>query len=136
MTSPDLEIIDPASLNSVGVSSTWSSPLLSTCLTGSSRKSPTATRPESADRLASARTIVLTDIRQITAFDAAHGEDDRTVPAKFGKALFAAANEPKQAMFMPGLTHKTIYDPAVQAAILAFINQLPHDHVVNGQLMR
>ncbi len=66
----------------------------------------------------------------------AHGEDDRTVPAKFGKALFAAANEPKQAMFMPGLTHKTIYDPAVQAAILAFINQLPHDHVVNGQLER
>ncbi len=64
----------------------------------------------------------------------AHGEDDRTVPAKYGKELFAAANEPKQAMFMAGLTHKTIYDPAVQAGILAFMAQLPHEHVSHGVL--
>lgn len=55
----------------------------------------------------------------------AHGEDDRTVPARFGKALLAAANQPKQGLFMPGLGHKTIYDPVVQAAILEFMEKLP-----------
>jgi fermentation-respiration switch protein FrsA (DUF1100 family) len=64
----------------------------------------------------------------------AHGEDDRTVPARFGKQLFEAANPPKQAMFVAGLTHKTIYDPSVQAGILAFIGNLPHDHIAGGVL--
>lgn len=54
-----------------------------------------------------------------------HGMEDRTVPVRFGKTLLAATNEPKQGLFMPGLAHKTIYDPVVQAAILDFMDKLP-----------
>jgi len=66
----------------------------------------------------------------------AHGEADRVVPTKFGKTLLEAANEPKTGMFMPGLTHKTIYDPTIQAAILTFIGNLPHEHIARGIMER
>ncbi|MFD2262539.1 alpha/beta hydrolase [Lacibacterium aquatile] len=34
-----------------------------------------------------------------------HGELDGVVPVSYGRALFAAANEPKQAVFYPGVHH-------------------------------
>jgi fermentation-respiration switch protein FrsA (DUF1100 family) len=34
-----------------------------------------------------------------------HGEADRIVPVRFGRALFAAASEPKEGWFVPGAGH-------------------------------
>ncbi len=65
-----------------------------------------------------------------------HGEADTTVPTAFGKKLFAAANEPKRGMFMPGLGHNTIYNGAVQEAVLQFFIKLPHDKIVDGRLAK
>ncbi|MEJ0063850.1 MAG: alpha/beta hydrolase [Alphaproteobacteria bacterium] len=56
-----------------------------------------------------------------------HGEADMVVPAQFGKKLYAAANEPKRAMFMAGLDHSTIYDSAVHAAVMEFMASLTQD---------
>jgi fermentation-respiration switch protein FrsA (DUF1100 family) len=61
-----------------------------------------------------------------------HGEADNVVPVRFGHQLFAAANEPKQALFMPNLTHSTIYDATVQTKVLEFFANLPHQNIVNG----
>lgn len=65
----------------------------------------------------------------------AHGEADTTVPVQFGKKLFAAANLPKEGIFVPGLTHSTIYSVDVQNAILRFFARLPHDKIVEGHLI-
>ncbi len=56
-----------------------------------------------------------------------HGEQDKVVPVIQGKALFAAANEPKEAMFIPGAGHSNdMYTDAVNERILDFIKrQLP-----------
>jgi fermentation-respiration switch protein FrsA (DUF1100 family) len=56
-----------------------------------------------------------------------HGEDDDVVPTKFGRQLFAAANEPKQAEFVPGAGHNNVYNLHVQQVILSFIANLPTD---------
>jgi len=56
-----------------------------------------------------------------------HGEMDQVVPAKFGKQLFAAANEPKQAEFIPNAGHNDVYDLRVQQLVLNFIAKLPTD---------
>ncbi len=54
-----------------------------------------------------------------------HGEQDRIVPFAQGKALFAAANEPKEAMFIPMAGHSNdMYTDAVNARIMAFIQRL------------
>lgn len=37
-----------------------------------------------------------------------HGERDRIVPIRLGRRLFAAANEPKEAMFMPEAGHNDL----------------------------
>lgn len=37
-----------------------------------------------------------------------HGERDRVVPTKLGRRLFAAANEPKQGVFLPGAGHNDL----------------------------
>jgi fermentation-respiration switch protein FrsA (DUF1100 family) len=56
-----------------------------------------------------------------------HGEDDDVVPTKFGKQLFAAANEPKQAEYVQGAGHNNVYNLHVQQVILSFIAKLPTD---------
>ena len=56
-----------------------------------------------------------------------HGELDQVVPIKFGKKLFAAANDPKQAEFVPEAGHNNVYNLRVQQVILNFISNLPTD---------
>lgn len=78
-------------------------------------------RYESADKIAHIHTPLLI----------VHGEADRVVPVQFGKKLFAAANEPKQSMFMPGLGHNTIYGDEIRDAILRFLLQIPRGQAVS-----
>jgi len=49
-----------------------------------------------------------------------HGENDDTVPVRFGRALFAAAAEPKQAIWYPGVGHMDFDEAAVADALVAF----------------
>jgi fermentation-respiration switch protein FrsA (DUF1100 family) len=50
------------------------------------------------------------------------GERDRVVPADMGHELYAAANEPKRALFLPETGH-LISPPAAFAAIADFLAQ-------------
>ncbi|HEY9549437.1 MAG TPA: alpha/beta hydrolase [Kiloniellaceae bacterium] len=51
-----------------------------------------------------------------------HGERDRVVPARFGRRLFAAAAEPKQAIWHAEALHTNILSyPGVVEDVLAFI---------------
>ena len=59
-----------------------------------------------------------------------HGEADQVVPVKFGRQLFAAANEPKQAEFVPDAGHNDVYNLRVQQLILSFIAGLPTDSLL------
>ena len=60
-----------------------------------------------------------------------HGELDQVVPVKFGKELFAAANEPKQAVYVPDAGHNNVYNLKVQQIILNFLANLPTDQLLN-----
>ncbi|MDR3450353.1 MAG: alpha/beta hydrolase [Alphaproteobacteria bacterium] len=60
-----------------------------------------------------------------------HGELDEVVPVKFGKKLFAAANEPKQSYWAPDAGHNNVYNLKVQQIILNFIADLPTDPLLN-----
>lgn len=54
-----------------------------------------------------------------------HGERDKVVPFVQGKTLFTAANEPKEAMFIPHAGHSNdMYTDAVNERIMAFIQRL------------
>ena len=59
-----------------------------------------------------------------------HGELDQVVPVKFGKKLFAAANEPKQAFYVPDAGHNNVYNLKVQQIILNFLASLPTDQLL------
>ncbi|MDE1900808.1 MAG: alpha/beta hydrolase [Alphaproteobacteria bacterium] len=61
-----------------------------------------------------------------------HGEMDQVVPIKFGKKLFAAANEPKQAYYVPDAGHNNVYNLKVQQIVLNFLNSLPTDQLLNA----
>ena len=61
-----------------------------------------------------------------------HGELDQVVPIKFGKQLFAAANEPKQAEFVPDAGHNDVYSLRVQQLVMSFIAKLPTDGLLLG----
>ena len=52
-----------------------------------------------------------------------HGERDRVVPVRFGRRLFAAAPEPKHALFLPAAGHNDLYNHGVAAAVIEFLNQ-------------
>ncbi len=60
-----------------------------------------------------------------------HGEQDQVVPAKFGRELFAAANEPKQAEYVPEAGHSNVYSLRVQQVILDFLAKLPTDALLD-----
>jgi fermentation-respiration switch protein FrsA (DUF1100 family) len=52
-----------------------------------------------------------------------HGERDEVVPVRFGRALFAAASEPKEALWLPGSGHGVIGQHAVDAAVVDFLER-------------
>jgi fermentation-respiration switch protein FrsA (DUF1100 family) len=52
-----------------------------------------------------------------------HGEHDGTIPVRYGQALFAAAAEPKEAIWIPEGGHGVIGQHAVDAAVLAFLER-------------
>ena len=60
-----------------------------------------------------------------------HGEQDQVVPVRFGKQLFAAANDPKQAEFVPDAGHNDVYSLRVQELVLNFLAKLPTDPLLN-----
>ncbi|MDR3374878.1 MAG: alpha/beta hydrolase [Ancalomicrobiaceae bacterium] len=63
--------------------------------------------------------------RFIGAIDAplmiVHGDNDWTVPFRFGEKLFAAARDPKTFVRLPGGAHLTIGEPEVEAPIRGWI---------------
>lgn len=59
-----------------------------------------------------------------------HGELDQVVPIRFGKQLFAAANEPKQAEYVPDAGHNNVYNLRVQQIVLNFLANLPTDSLL------
>lgn len=50
-----------------------------------------------------------------------HGERDRTVTVGHGRKLFAAANGPKQSLFLPEAGHTDLYDHGVADDVIRFI---------------
>ncbi|HEY9079954.1 alpha/beta hydrolase [Magnetovibrio sp.] len=64
----------------------------------------------------------LARIRDIhTSLLIVHGERDRVVPAKFGKRLFAAANPPKEHMWIADAGHNDLYDFGMGERVLEFL---------------
>src|SRR5687767_4969616 len=51
-----------------------------------------------------------------------HGEDDRIVPARFGRKLFDAAPPPKKAFFFIGATHYTLYEHGAFERVRSFLD--------------
>ncbi|MEX5616644.1 alpha/beta hydrolase, partial [Pseudomonas syringae] len=54
-----------------------------------------------------------------------HGTEDRYVPARFSEQLFAAAQEPKKLLLVPGGTHNNsmqLGQPAYSRAIRALLD--------------
>ena len=52
-----------------------------------------------------------------------HGERDRTVPVKFGRALFDAAPEPKEFRAFPGAGHNNLYDFDAPQQVIDFLQR-------------
>ncbi|MSP83320.1 MAG: alpha/beta hydrolase [Alphaproteobacteria bacterium] len=52
-----------------------------------------------------------------------HGEADRVVPIRFGRDLFAAANEPKSAWWSGAAAHDDLYDHGAAEALLEFLGR-------------
>ena len=50
-----------------------------------------------------------------------HGELDRTIPIRFGRTLFEAAREPKQAVWLPTAGHNDIYEHGAWEVMRAFL---------------
>lgn len=52
-----------------------------------------------------------------------HGEQDRVVPFRFGRALYEAAAEPKRGWFPLSADHYTIFDGEALRRVLAFVDE-------------
>ena len=52
-----------------------------------------------------------------------HGQRDRTVPTRFGRALFEAAAEPKESRWINGAGHNDVYDFGGAEAVLDFLHR-------------
>lgn len=61
-----------------------------------------------------------------------HGEKDQVVPVKFGRKLFAAANEPKQAEYVPEAGHNDVYNLRIQQLVLNFLAKLPTEPLLES----
>jgi uncharacterized protein len=66
---------------------------------------------DSLDRIARIKTPLLV----------VHGVRDRTVPVRFGEMLFAAAREPKQALWLPEASHNNVYEFGAGERVIAFL---------------
>jgi uncharacterized protein len=53
-----------------------------------------------------------------------HGEDDRIVPIRFGRKLYAAAPPPKTAHFINGATHYTLYEHGAFDRVRSFLDDV------------
>ncbi|MGH6933000.1 MAG: alpha/beta hydrolase, partial [Dongiaceae bacterium] len=53
-----------------------------------------------------------------------HGEHDRIVPVKFGRALFAAAPEPKELKLFPDGGHVDLVEQGAVSATLDFARRM------------
>jgi fermentation-respiration switch protein FrsA (DUF1100 family) len=53
-----------------------------------------------------------------------HGERDRTVPVRLGRRLFAAAVEPKRAVWLPQAGHNDVFDHGAGRAVLEFLGEV------------
>jgi fermentation-respiration switch protein FrsA (DUF1100 family) len=52
-----------------------------------------------------------------------HGERDRTIPVRFARTLFAAAAQPKEAMWLSDAGHDVLARPGVDEAALDFLKR-------------
>ena len=50
-----------------------------------------------------------------------HGEADKVVPVRFGRALLAAARQPKEGVFVPGAGHADLYQHGGAGIVLDFL---------------
>lgn len=55
-----------------------------------------------------------------------HGERDNVVPIRFGRRLLAAANDPKEGVFLERAGHNDLYDFGAAEAVIRFVER----HVV------
>ncbi len=55
-----------------------------------------------------------------------HGENDRIIPTRFGRRLFQAAPEPKEAHFLPGAGHNDLFEHGLTDIELKFLERLPN----------
>lgn len=53
-----------------------------------------------------------------------HGEKDGIVPVRFGRRLFAAATEPKQARYIPGAGHNDLHMFGAVEAAVSFVRSI------------
>ena len=53
-----------------------------------------------------------------------HGEKDNVISIEFGKKVFDAAPEPKEALFVPNAGHNNLFEFNVDEKILKFIEKL------------
>jgi uncharacterized protein len=52
-----------------------------------------------------------------------HGDRDRVVPVRFGRALFDAASEPKEGWFVSGAGHEDLAQFGALEAVVAFLER-------------
>ena len=52
-----------------------------------------------------------------------HGENDKIVPIRFGRALFEAAREPKENWWVPGGGHEDLHHFGLPSAVLDFVSR-------------
>jgi uncharacterized protein len=50
-----------------------------------------------------------------------HGETDQVVPVRFGRALFAAASEPKEAAWIANASHENLAAFGLQRTVLDYL---------------
>lgn len=77
-----------------------------------------------AARLVTDRFDSLSRIGQVRApILVLHGEGDRVVPVRFGRALFKAAPEPKEGWFAPAAGHEDLAHYGGLDVVVAFIER-------------
>ena len=56
-----------------------------------------------------------------------HGEEDTVIPLKYGRRLFDAAPEPKQAHFLPEARHNNLLDYGMATLVIEFLSRYLKD---------
>ena len=65
----------------------------------------------------------LRPILALMVADVLHGDADAVIPVRFGRTLFEAARDPKEAHFIPGGGHADLYDFGIDRVILDFLGR-------------